>query len=59
MPVGGTAPIKIDLRITAATCQDLAPRVALGRFAAICTLGSPACPSSCPRCASAARTSDS
>ena len=32
VPVGGTAPIKVDLRIASATCQDLAPRVALGRF---------------------------
>jgi DNA-binding NtrC family response regulator len=32
VPVGGTSPFKVDLRIASATCQDLATLVALGRF---------------------------
>jgi transcriptional regulator with PAS, ATPase and Fis domain len=32
VPVGGTSPLKVDLRVASATCQDLAALVALGRF---------------------------
>jgi DNA-binding NtrC family response regulator len=32
VPVGGTSPVKVDLRILSATCQDIAALVALGRF---------------------------
>jgi DNA-binding NtrC family response regulator len=32
VPVGGTAPVKVDLRVVSATCQDMAALVALGRF---------------------------
>jgi DNA-binding NtrC family response regulator len=32
VPVGGTAPVKVDVRIVSATCEDIAALVALGRF---------------------------
>jgi len=32
VPVGGTSPFPVDLRVVSATCQDLAARVVLGRF---------------------------
>jgi len=32
VPVGGTSPFSVDLRVVSATCQDLAALVALGRF---------------------------
>jgi transcriptional regulator with PAS, ATPase and Fis domain len=32
IPVGGTAPVKVDLHVVSATCQDIAALVELGEF---------------------------
>ena len=40
MPVGGNEPLRLDLRILAATHQDLAKKVADGRSATISSFGS-------------------
>jgi sigma54-dependent transcription regulator len=41
VPVGGTAPVKVDVRIVSATCEDIAALVALGRFRRDLHAGSP------------------
>jgi two-component system response regulator HupR/HoxA len=56
-PVGGTKPVKVDVRIIAASHKDLAGMVATGSSARTCSTGSTSSRSRCRRCASARPTS--
>ena len=55
--LGSTQPIKIDVRIIAATNRNLEQAVTTARSARICSTASTCSRSSCRRCASARRTS--
>jgi CheY-like chemotaxis protein len=54
--VGESAPVKVDVRIIAATNQDLRRAIAEKRFREDLTIGSRSSPSAFRRCASGART---
>ena len=55
--LGSTQPIKVDVRIIAATNRNLEEAVATRRSARICSIGSTSFRSSSRRCASGSRTS--
>lgn len=56
-PVGGNRERRADVRIVAATNEDLAQGIRENRFREDCTTVSPSSRYVCPRCASAVRTS--
>ena len=54
--VGGGEPVAVDVRVIAATHQDLALAMSAADFAAICSFASISFPFTCRRCASDAKT---
>ena len=56
-PLGTSHPIKVDLRVIAASRRDLLPASRAGRSGTICTTGSMSFRSTSRRCASASTTS--